>query len=153
MRYDLVLISLVCWGLAVFLPKIAGRDLSPAGVVFSNALGYLVMMPLIWTKLEPRDLQLKGDHLWGISIGVLFVTGNLAYYRLLQTGEVSRYAPLTALYVAIPVLLGALLLREKLSLAQVAGIVLALAAGYLLSIEKPADDAASPTPPAGERVR
>ncbi len=135
MRYDLIVISMLCWGLAVFLPKLAGRDLSPAGVVLANAIGYLVCLPVVLRLLEPRDLRWRADHGWGILIGVLFVIGNLAYYRALQIGSVSRLAPLTALYVAIPVILGVFVLRERPSAAQAVGIVLAVVAAFLLSLE------------------
>ncbi len=143
MRYDLVALAMGCWGVAVFLPKLAGRDLSPVGVVFSNALGYLLCLPVVYRLLEPRDLHWRLDHAWGMLIGVLFVVGNAAFYRLLQTGQVSRLAPLTALYVAIPVLLGVVVLRERLSAAQWLGAALAVIAAVLLAME-PARPAAGP---------
>jgi len=136
---SLVIIAIFCWGLAMFLPKVAGQNLSPAGVVVCNAIGYLGLMPFVVRLIEPRDLQLRTDHLWGILIGMLYIGGNLAYYRLLVTGAVSRYGPLTALYVALPVLLGTILLRERLSPQQWAGVAMALAAGYLLSIPAPTE--------------
>ncbi len=144
MRFDLLAVAMLCWGLAVFLPKVAGRDLSPAGVVLSNALGYVICLPLVWRLLEPRDRHLGPAHAWGVLIGVLFVLGNLAFYRLLTTGHVSRLAPLTALYVAIPVLLGLALLGERLSLHQWAGVLLALLAGYLLGVERVPPSADAP---------
>lgn len=135
MRYDLVAVSTICWGLAVFLPKLAGRELSAAGVVVSNALGYLLCAPLVIKLLQPGDLKPRIEHAWGALIGVLFVLGNLAYYRVLQEGSVTRLAPLTALYVAIPVVLGLLFLRERLSAAQAVGVLLAVVAVFLLAME------------------
>ncbi|NUQ00536.1 MAG: EamA family transporter [Armatimonadetes bacterium] len=134
MRYDLVAVAILCWGLAVFLPKMAGRELSAAGVVISNALGYLLCAPLVLKLLQPGDLKPRVEHAWGTLIGVLFVIGNLAYYRVLQEGAVSRLAPLTALYVAVPVVLGLLFLRERLSVPQAVGVLLAVVAVVLLAM-------------------
>lgn len=134
---SLVLIAIFCWGFAMFLPKLAATSLSPAAVVLCNATGYLALLPFVARLLAPQDLPLRRDHLWGVLVGMLYIGGNLAYYRLLVSGAVSRYGPLTALYVALPVLLGVILLRERLSPQQWAGVVLAMVAGYLLSIEAP----------------
>lgn len=145
MRYDLVATAMLCWGLAVFLPKVARSDLSAPGVVLANAIGYALCMPLIWCLLAGTDKRPSVGHLAGIATGVLFVAGNLAFYKLLGEGQVARLAPLTALYVAIPVLLGALLLRERLSALQWCGVLLALLAGYLLAREPAPAPLAAPT--------
>ncbi len=144
---SLVVIAIFCWGFAMFLPKLATQNLSPAAVVLCNAAGYLALLPFVARLLEPRDWPLRTDHLWGVLVGMLYIGGNLAYYRLLVTGAVSRYGPLTALYIALPVLLATILLRERLSPQQWAGVAMALAAGYLLSIEAPAGPVSAPVAP------
>lgn len=135
MRYDLLAVAMLGWGIAIFLPKIARSDLSSAGVVLGNALGYALCLPFILRMLPETDRHPRWSYAVAMAIGILFVIANLAYYELLSTNEVARLAPLTALYAGIPVILGALLLKEKLSTAQWCGVVLALLAGYLLAVE------------------
>jgi drug/metabolite transporter (DMT)-like permease len=138
MRYDLVATAMVCWGLAVFLPKLARGSMSAPGVVLGNAIGYLLWLPWVLCHLTPEDKRLDLPQLYAIATGALFVAGNLAFYKLLGEGQVVRMVPLTALYVVIPVVLGAVLLREELSRAQWCGVGLAVVAAYLLSLPGPA---------------
>lgn len=133
MRYSLLLACTLAWGLAVFLPKLARASLSPAGVVLANALGYLVMLPLVLSQLQPADRQLGPGYALGLAVGILFVLGNYCYYLLLGDRQVAALAPLTALYVVIPVALGLLLLGERLTARQWSGAALAVLAVYLLS--------------------
>ncbi|MBI2300324.1 MAG: EamA family transporter, partial [Armatimonadetes bacterium] len=69
--------------------------------------------------------------------GVLFLVGNVAFYKLVHSHQVAVVVPFTAVYVAIPVLLGAVCLREQLSRAQWCGVVLAVVACCLLSVRAP----------------
>lgn len=133
MRYHLVLFCMACWGLAVFLPKLARASLSPAGVVAANTAGYLLLLPLVLWRLLPSDRAVGEGWLWGIAVGILFVLGNYCFYELLGSGQVARLVPLTALYQVIPVLLGVVLLRERLAPAQWCGVLLAMVACYLLA--------------------
>lgn len=134
MRYDLLAIAMLGWGVAVFLPKIARGELSSPGVVLGNALGYAVCLPFILRMLPETDRHPRWSYVIAMVVGVLFVISNLAFYELLSTNAVARLAPLTALYAGIPVVLGALLLKERLSASQWCGVVLALLAGYLLAV-------------------
>ncbi|NUQ12248.1 MAG: DMT family transporter [Gemmatimonadaceae bacterium] len=72
-------------------------------------------------------------HLLSIVIGAMFVLANLAFYKLSQTEQVSTLAPLTALYVIVPVVLGMFFLGEPPTARKVIGIILGLASLYLLS--------------------
>lgn len=137
----LLLCTIACWGTAYFLPKLASQSLSAAAIVCCNAVGYLVLMPWVIRATRATDWPVRADHFWGVVVGMLFIGGNLAYYRLLHSATVSRLGPLTAMYVAVPVVLGVLVLRERLSAQQWVGVFLALLAGYLLANGAPANAA------------
>ena len=123
-------LCLTFWGLATFVMKLAGSRLDPITTVVCNAIGYL----LIGLVLAPKaSLAITPAHMLGIGISLLFMLGNLFFYKLAQTEHLTVIAPITALYVTIPILLGFLVLREPLSLRKCLGILLALAAIYLLS--------------------
>ena len=125
-----LVICLLMWGLATFGMKIAGERLDPMTTAGFNILGYLVISVFLLPRMS---LGMTRYHILAIAIGTMFVLGNLAFYKLSQTTQVSLLAPLTALYVAIPVLLGILVLGEPMSLRKGMGILLAAGAIYLLT--------------------
>lgn len=125
-----LVVCMVTWGLATFTMKVAGSRLDPMTVASYNMIGYLGVGMFIFPKAQ---LGFTRYHLAAVLIGALFVAGNLAFYKLSQTAQVSSLAPMTALYVAIPVLLGFLTLGEPPTLRKVVGVVLALASLYLLA--------------------
>ena len=123
-------VCMVTWGLATFAMKVAGSRLDPMTVAAYNLIGYLSVGAFLLPKAE---FGLSRYHVVSVLIGALFVVGNMAFYKLSQTTDVSSLAPLTALNLAIPVLLGILVLGEPPTVRKAMGIVLALAALYLLS--------------------
>ena len=123
-------ICMLMWGLATFTMKVAGQHLDPMTVVVYNLLGYFLVGAFL---LPTASYGFSRYHAMGIAIGALFVLGNMAFYKLSQTVQVSALVPLTSLYVVIPVLLGILALGEHLTPRKGIGILLAVAAIYLLS--------------------
>jgi bacterial/archaeal transporter family protein len=121
---------LLAWGMATFAMKIVGERLDPMTLVGFNLLGYVVVSVFFVPKMA---LGITRFHILAVAIGVMFAIGNLAFYKLSQTHGVSLLAPLTALYVAIPVILGILVLGEPMTVRKGLGILLAVGAIYLLS--------------------
>lgn len=121
---------LLMWGLATFAMKLAGTRLDPLTIVVCNVAGYLAMGLIL---LPQAQLAATPSHALAASIGLLFVMGNLAFYKLSQTAQVSVLAPLTSLYIVIPIVLGIAVLGEPLTRRKAAGILLAIVAIYLLS--------------------
>ncbi len=66
--------------------------------------------------------------------GILDTLGNLFYVLAAQAGRLAIAAMVSSLYPAGTILLAALLLRERPSRRQMAGIGLALAAVVMLSV-------------------
>ena len=118
------------WGLAAFLMKIAGQRLGPYTAAIFALPGYLFIGAFVAHK---ADYRLTLGHGAAVTIGALYMLGNMAFYKLCETTELTRLAPATALNLAIPVLLGWLLLREEFSPRKVVGVILAGAALYLLT--------------------
>jgi len=68
--------------------------------------------------------------------GGLFLTvGILAYYRALSLGPVSVVTPVFGLFLVLSSAIGVVALDEPLTARKVAGIVLAVVAVYLVSVE------------------
>ena len=107
-----------------------GKRLDPMTVASCNMFGYFLVGALVFPR---ASFSLTRYHALAMVVGSMFVLGNIAYYKLSQTSEVSTLAPLTGLYVMVPVVLGLIFLGEPLTLRKGAGALLACVAIYLLS--------------------
>lgn len=119
------------WGLALFGMKLAGQKLDPITIAGFNMFGYLLVGAFV---LPRASFELTRYHLVAVAVAAMFVVGNMAFYKLSQSSAVSTLAPVTALYIIIPIVLGIVFLREPLTWQKGAGIALALVAIYLLSL-------------------
>ncbi len=118
------------WGIGVFLMKIAADRIGPVTAVVFNLPGYLLAG--LW--LIPKSCWgVSPGHLAAVAVGVCFIVANFAFYKLAQTKTIAVLSVLAGLYVAIPLLLGLLILHERPRPVQWAGIVLALVALVLLT--------------------
>ena len=128
-----LLACMLMWGLAVFGMNLAGKQLDPMTVAAFNMFGYFLVGAIVFPQ---ASFSLTWHHAIAVVVGSMFVLGNMAFYKLSPAGDVSTLAPLTGLYVMIPVVLGLLFLGEPLTLRKGAGAVLAGVAIYLLSSGK-----------------
>ena len=123
-------ICLLSWGLATFSMKLVGERLDAMTIVGFNILGSVAMGVIFMPRMS---FGMTRYHVLAIAIGTMFVLGNMAFYKLSRTHSVSLLAPLTAIYIAIPVLLGVFVLGEPITLRKGVGILLAVGAIYLLT--------------------
>ena len=123
-------ICILMWGMAIFTMKLAGQGLDPMTLAVFNAAGQLILGVILFSR---ASIGLSKHHMMGIAVGVLFVLGNMAFYKLSQTAQVSTLAPLTALHIAVPILLGIVLLGEPVTVRKGIGVLFALLAIYFLS--------------------
>jgi len=125
----LALAASALWGTSDFGGGLISRRLDPAAaVLISQALaltGLLTLLPFV---------QLAGGHylLIGGAAGVVATLSLAAFYRAMASAPMSLVAPITAAGTAIPVLIG-VARGERLSLVQVAGMVMTLAGVALAS--------------------
>ncbi len=129
-RLSLALVIAV-WGIQGVLLKLAARTNMFSALVFIG-LGSLVAFALV-AALSGVEVQSESA-LPAVAAGFLGVVGLALYVYTLRSANVSIVAPLAQLNVAVTVLLGVFLLGEQLKITQVAGIVLALLALFLLTL-------------------
>ena len=67
--------------------------------------------------------------------GAFLTVGILAYYRALALGPVSVVVPVFGLFLVVSSVIGVVFLDEAMTARKGAGIVLALVAVYLVSVE------------------
>jgi transporter family protein len=139
MTFDTLIIALitfVSWGLGSFIAKLATNRIGEKSV-FWDVIGYFPAV-IIYSLVVFKGKSLFSADKIGIILAVLSGAvgsfGIIGFYILLTKKEVSSIVPLTTLYPALTVILAFIFLRESLTLAKITGIVLAMAAIYLLSL-------------------
>ena len=131
------LLTIVVWGAWGAVSKVAsgGVDADTNQVFFT--LGLLPLILVVWRSPRVRH----GKHgraglAWAFSTGLLGGTGNIAFFHAFVIGgKASIVTPVTALFPLVTVFLAITFLHERIGNAQKVGLVLALAAIYLLSMQ------------------
>lgn len=127
-----IVLCIVFWGLWAFLPKLATGYLSVLDVFLYEVCAIVVVAAAILVVYRPK-LEIGRSAGFAIAAGSVGTLGFMLYVFALSGQDASVVAALTALYPVIPVVLGLVVLKEKLSAANWAGIFLALCAVVLLS--------------------
>jgi drug/metabolite transporter (DMT)-like permease len=121
----------LCWGVSDFCGGLAARRIPLLPVlIFSQGVGLLGM---IGAALALGGQVRLGDLILGAIAGLAGAAGLAMLYASLARGVMAVISPLTGVVAAgIPVVVGVILLGERLSPAAVAGILFALVAVILL---------------------
>lgn len=124
-------------GLGFALQFVALAQADPAAglwpLVAGRAASVLVLLPLVARR--PALPRLSAGSVWGcLGAGSLGTLGITLYTLATREQLLSLTVVLTALYPAVPVLLGVAVLRERLTRLQGAGLVCAAASMALISL-------------------
>ena len=127
-------VTLVCWGIWSFIPKITTRYVSPMSAMIYETIGAAIMGFIVLTLVDFRpDIHVKGICL-GIATGIIGLTGCLGFLFAVKSGKVSVVAMFTALSPVITVALGCLILKEPLTLKECLGILSAFTAIFFFTV-------------------
>lgn len=130
-----ILAAIAFWGLWGFLVKLAVQKIG-LQALFWNSL-FLTLTVIIFLLLTNQVFPFK-TNLSGISLAILSgVASGLAsvfFYLLLEKNPVGFLVATTALYPLITIVLSVIFLRESLTIAKIAGFILALGALFLLNL-------------------
>ena len=129
-------LSALCAALTAIFAKVGVSDIDSN---LATAIRTSVVMVLVWciVLFTPRSnaaaLSIQG-HTWLFLIlsGIFTGLSWLFYFKAIQMGEVSRVAPIDKLSVVFVVILGAVFLRESVSLKEMIGVLLIAAGGILM---------------------
>jgi drug/metabolite transporter (DMT)-like permease len=131
---------------ALLLGALAGLAFGAQLIFFKLAAGGSILWVLTSTRaagvtamllailVMPPGRRWRGFWLFGILAGSLDTLGNLFYIQTTRYGRLDVAAMVCSLYPAGTILLAAIVLRERPTPRQFAGIALALAAVALLSV-------------------
>lgn len=124
----------LCWGLWAFIPKITVKYLDPKSAFLFEVVGG-VLVALVLVVFFGFKIQ---THPVGVSLavlsGVLGFLGGLFFLFAITKQNASIVVSATSLYPIIPIALALIVFQESISLTQGAGIALAMAAVYLLTL-------------------
>jgi transporter family protein len=133
----LSLVAMVLWGIVGLLQKVTTNRISADAVLIWDRIGYVVILPLLVIHTHLSNLGPK-DIIIGTLDGITNSLGALFLYMSLESGAKASIAvPLTALYPLLTVLLAVALLGERVSPLHWIGIILAVVAAVLMSLETP----------------
>ena len=135
--YTYFVVILLAWGLWGFFGKYALKYISPFSLILYETIGAIIIQLIVLVFLFYSRNKIDTN-----SIGITFaaltaffsIVGLIIFYFALSKTKSSILVPLTSIYPVITVLLSFIFLKEKVTLAQGIGIVLAIIAGFLLSI-------------------
>ncbi len=128
------LLAVGLWGLWGFLSKLAALQLPAGAVYLMSVAGHLAVVSFLAASgglavpWQPAGLAA------GLGAGLCMAFGLLFFLKALAAGGTGGVVvPLTALYPMVTVVLSWMVLHEDFTLRRLAGVALALAAGWLLS--------------------
>lgn len=130
-------LSLVIFGITYLPQKAATYFISDELSTVAFAGGFLVLDVVL--LITDRTLTWKIPNVAGavsLLIGVLMGFGSLTLFQAYRHGKASIVTPYVQLFPIFSVLLGVPLYGERLDLTRGIGVVLAIAAGVVLSFEK-----------------
>ena len=135
--YTYFIFILLAWGLWGFFGKYALKYISPTSLILFETIGAIVIQLIVVIFLFYYKYRFETNPT-GITLAVLTalfgVIGTILFFFTLSKTKASVLVPLTALYPVITILLSFLFLKEKVTLIQGIGVVLAIVASVLLSI-------------------
>jgi transporter family protein len=128
-------VALVAYSLVPPLVDLATNEVpSSTAALVSNTVLVVVAAGVVAYTGEFDASYLTGrSAVYLYAAGVALAVGILAYYRALAAGPVSVVVPVFALFLVTSFAVGVVFLDEALTARKVAGVVLALAAVYLVS--------------------
>jgi transporter family protein len=134
------LATIALWGLWGLVSKLASEGVDAYTNQLLYTVGLLPLAALVWWSARlARDKRGTKAFRWGVFwaflTGLLGGTGNIAFFQaFVAGGKVSIVTPVTALFPVVTVALAVTFLRERMGKTQVAGLLLAFVAIYLLSM-------------------
>lgn len=129
------LVAMVCWGFWGFLMKLASEHFNWHQMFVVTSVVTLAASSLIFVFLKPSINVHSPGFGYALLAGVAGAFALVAFYTAIGVGKAIIVVPLTALYPVITIILSYLILDEKISLVKGVGIMLALVAILLVSID------------------
>jgi len=129
------LVAMVCWGIWGLLLKLGSKYFDWQQTFIITSIVTLTASLLVFFWLRPSINVHSAGFGYVLSAGVLGLVALIAFYSSIGSGKAIIVVPLTALYPVVTIFLSYLVLHEEVSLVKGVGIVLALVAILLISLD------------------
>src|SRR5207237_9039502 len=134
-------IALVFWGITGVTQKLSTNNISSelSFIWFAYAM---IAISVVLALTVPMRYHVRPLIFWlAVAGGTLNGLGAWTSFRALESGgKASIVISLISLYPLLTVVLAVLVLGERLTMKQIAGAMVAIAAAILLSLQSPAND-------------
>lgn len=129
------LLAMLLQGLVLFTVKVFSFQTHPLVVLLYQYIGSLIVL-LAYLLIKKINFKLKKKELfWVLLSGFLISTGLSFYYLAIGLGEASKVIPLHNVGITlIPAILGFTLLKEKLNMRTIIGLIFAILCIIFLTI-------------------
>jgi transporter family protein len=132
------LLTILTWGIWGIFSKISLREYSWEQIYVITGMVTLISSILIYTfnihAKQTLNLGSSGFY-YAIAAGLVSVLAYYGFYNALKFGKASIVVPFTALYPIITIIMAFIFLNERISFYQGTGIILAIIAMFLFSID------------------
>ncbi|MBI3945936.1 MAG: EamA family transporter [Armatimonadetes bacterium] len=138
MVWIFVALTVALWGGAPIIDKIAlgSNKIDPAiGVLIRGITAAVVMGGVVAATGRAKELgslDLRTAALFMVSALLAAALGQWTYFQALKLGKASQVVPLCGTFPVVAALLGFLVLRERVTLERVAGILLVVVGIWLV---------------------
>lgn len=112
--------------------KLALDHLDWQDLLLWQGIGYAIIVPVMLIRRDARVQFVPGTG-WTILSAVLAIGGLVSLYLALATGEASKVVPISASYPAVTLIFSAMFLKERLTPARVAGVLLVIGGVILVT--------------------
>ena len=127
------IVATAMWGLGSFFGKIALMRDIPYRVYFFEGIGTLTVLTSLIILRRHEIFTGFAVNPYALLMGLTWGIGTIIFIIALQPAKLSALVPLTAVYPAVTVILGVVVLHERLDLREILGIVFAILAVVFLS--------------------
>ncbi|HWC16332.1 MAG TPA: DMT family transporter [Terriglobales bacterium] len=129
------IISLLCWTAWALTAKIGSSELPPSEMQFVSGLGFLLVSIAVTAFAKKGSSPSRKGRLYSVVSGVLLGIGGLASFGAYRIGvNTAATTGITSLYPAITVIFALLVLKERLTKSQMAGLFFSGLAILLFSV-------------------
>jgi transporter family protein len=132
----LLIVTALLWGTTPIIEKIGLAKIDPLiGVTIRSTIvtaGLFILTFLLGKGKSLMEVDGKGFLIFGASGMMAGLLGMWTYYTVLKAEPTSKIVPIAACYPLVTVLLGALILKEGVSISRMIGTVLIVSGIWLV---------------------
>ena len=128
------LFATVLYGLWAFFSKLATNYINSSSVLIYQTIGNLLVGLVVLNRIGFKPQMDTLGIIYALLVGVIGMVATLFFTIALSKGSISVVVTITALYPAVSIVLGFLILKESITLLHCIGIALAVIAMVLFAI-------------------